>query len=410
MATIEIPPRLVHETFGRLRGLRALIRSMDVGFPEAAWGEEQTLQQQAEDGTLDEGDYQIESLLHGERFRFWVPRYAGYSAIIMVHSLVESQLFACVAAVQAQNGGAVRGKATGHRPSERAIATTEKLGCFGGSRLDRAHRSRKHAELHCTCGRRACGRAASSLVDRRGCEVPRQDLGFGGIVLVPQACCYDTPVRRGVCGIGGRLLSSGIPTMWVFSERRSLREIVARALTPRWTRRRRVRASAAAAERQAVSRTGQWTRPDPEDTYPNMSQRIPAIRQLLTVVTTAFAVIVGSVLILSPPHSWFWFRAGLGLVMFGQGFLRLAASQHLVRIRQRLGLSVVRGLQLWCVSYALAGCLFLVGALASLEPVLAAIVAVHAFCWICIWVWLLGQSRTWTEPEVTVSSAQTRIL
>lgn len=87
MATIEIPPRLVHETFGRLRGLRALLRSMDIGFPEAAWREEQILEQQAENGILDESDYQVESQLLGERFRFWVPRYAGYSARLVVKSL-----------------------------------------------------------------------------------------------------------------------------------------------------------------------------------------------------------------------------------------------------------------------------------------------------------------------------------
>lgn len=113
MATIEIPPRLVHETFGRLRGLRALLRSMDVGFPEAAWGEQQILEQQAQDGSVDEGEYDVESQLQAERFRFWVPRYAGYSAIIIAHSLVESQLFACVAAVQAQTGRSAGGKRRG---------------------------------------------------------------------------------------------------------------------------------------------------------------------------------------------------------------------------------------------------------------------------------------------------------
>src|SRR4051812_26251680 len=124
MATIEIPPRIVHETFGRLRGLRALLRSMDIGFPEAAWGEEQSLQQQAEDGALDEANFQIETHLNRERFEFWVPRYAGYSAIILAHSLVESQLFEIVAALTENANGPVRGK---RRRIERARAQLRAL-------------------------------------------------------------------------------------------------------------------------------------------------------------------------------------------------------------------------------------------------------------------------------------------
>ena len=104
MGPVHIPPRLVHETFGRLRGLRALLGSLHTGLLEAAWHEEEELQRRAETGDLEYSDLQVETQLKDERFQFWVPRFAGYSAITLVHSLVETQLFECVAAVRTKVG------------------------------------------------------------------------------------------------------------------------------------------------------------------------------------------------------------------------------------------------------------------------------------------------------------------
>lgn len=125
-----------------------------------------------------------------------------------------------------------------------------------------------------------------------------------------------------------------------------------------------------------------------------------AIGQSAAVIMTAFLILPGiGLIVMSPPSFW---RAGLGVLLFGQGVRHFSFSPSLTTFRARLGLAVVRGMQLWCASYVVAGCLFFIAAVTSLEWVPAAILGFAAFCWIWMWTWFLLQSRHWTEPGLPV--------
>jgi hypothetical protein len=112
-----------------------------------------------------------------------------------------------------------------------------------------------------------------------------------------------------------------------------------------------------------------------------------AIRQGIALFTTVFPIAIGISLIVTP-QPLFWLSAALGVMMCSVGF-QFSLSTHLTDLRRRIGLPVLRVLQLWCVANALAGCLFFIGAMSSFAPIPAAMAAFAACCWVSLWGWIL---------------------
>ncbi len=84
---------LVLETFQRLFALNAFLELLDKAVPEAEWQAREDLQGLAQKENWDFGDYDVETQVLDEKFRHWLPRLAAYSLIILLDSIVETQLF-----------------------------------------------------------------------------------------------------------------------------------------------------------------------------------------------------------------------------------------------------------------------------------------------------------------------------
>ncbi len=114
------------------------------------------------------------------------------------------------------------------------------------------------------------------------------------------------------------------------------------------------------------------------------------VYDISVMASTVVLLAVGTLLIVSP-FGFFWFRTGLGLLLYGQVLRNLAFADTLRPVRDILGLSMMRGGQLWSGTYVAVGCLFIIGALRSLPRALAGFVVVGALCWTCLWLWSLVQ-------------------
>jgi hypothetical protein len=89
--------RLAFETFGRVFGVKALLEALDRALPEAEWQQREELKRLAEEQNWEYDDYDVERQVLDEKFRRWIPRFAAYSVIALLHAVVEDQLFACAA-------------------------------------------------------------------------------------------------------------------------------------------------------------------------------------------------------------------------------------------------------------------------------------------------------------------------
>ncbi len=90
---------LVLVTFQRLSGIASFLDVIDKATPAIEFDEREAIKRLAEQEQWDFGDYQIETQVIDERFGHWVPRFAAYSVIILLHSVVETQLSAFAARV-----------------------------------------------------------------------------------------------------------------------------------------------------------------------------------------------------------------------------------------------------------------------------------------------------------------------
>jgi hypothetical protein len=104
-----------------------------------------------------------------------------------------------------------------------------------------------------------------------------------------------------------------------------------------------------------------------------------------------FYIVAGTCLVLMTAR-WWWFRAALGLYMYGRALSSLAFSDSLDRLRRVMRLHPVSGMRLMFATYALAGIAAIVGALVSLDRAPGLIVAFFALCWAWGWGWTLRQS------------------
>lgn len=114
----------VVETFERLAGVRALIDHADKSIPEMERQTKEALKRLAEDQGWEFGEYSVERDLLDDKYWHWVPRYSGYSAVILLYSIVETALRACAERVgkeRASAFGVSDMKGNGLDPSVRYI-------------------------------------------------------------------------------------------------------------------------------------------------------------------------------------------------------------------------------------------------------------------------------------------------
>jgi len=85
---------MVIGTFQRLFGIDAFLDAIDAAIPTLEAKENQDLEHLAVQEGWERSDYYIEKVDLDAKFRNWVPNYATYSIIILLYSVLETQLFA----------------------------------------------------------------------------------------------------------------------------------------------------------------------------------------------------------------------------------------------------------------------------------------------------------------------------
>ena len=92
---IRIPfDPLVTETSQRLYGLNALVELVYRATPEVELQGRDALKQLAQQENWDYEDYRTEDQFLDVKFRYWLPNLAAYSIIVLLSSIVETQLVA----------------------------------------------------------------------------------------------------------------------------------------------------------------------------------------------------------------------------------------------------------------------------------------------------------------------------
>jgi len=99
---------LVMETFQRLFGVLSLCNLLDKTIPEAELEETASLREIAEGEGWDYGEYQAEVQGLEAKFRHWLPRLSAYTILILLHSILETQLAAYAERVGRTKKAAIR--------------------------------------------------------------------------------------------------------------------------------------------------------------------------------------------------------------------------------------------------------------------------------------------------------------
>ena len=101
---------LAGNTLARLAGVRALIEHADRSIPEMEAQVLKDLQARAESENWDYGDFDVERQRLQADYRHGIPKYAGYSGILLLCSVLETQLAACADQVAKDKGSEFRVK------------------------------------------------------------------------------------------------------------------------------------------------------------------------------------------------------------------------------------------------------------------------------------------------------------
>jgi hypothetical protein len=83
---------LVVETSQRMYGISALVELIYRATPEVEFREREALKELAEREGWDYGDYSVEDQFLDIKFGYWLPRLSAYSVLILLSSIVETQL------------------------------------------------------------------------------------------------------------------------------------------------------------------------------------------------------------------------------------------------------------------------------------------------------------------------------
>jgi hypothetical protein len=101
---------LAGNTFSRLAGVRALIEHADRSIPDMESRVLKDLQAHAENEGWDYGDFDVERQRLQADYRHSIPKFAGYSGVVLLCSVLETQLTACADQVAMDRGSAFRVK------------------------------------------------------------------------------------------------------------------------------------------------------------------------------------------------------------------------------------------------------------------------------------------------------------
>ena len=88
------------ESAERLAAVRALLQLLDEAIPEYEDRERTSLRELVAKRNLDFDEYDIKRQILDNRFRFWLPRFAAYSVLTLLYSVLEVQLHGCARRVQ----------------------------------------------------------------------------------------------------------------------------------------------------------------------------------------------------------------------------------------------------------------------------------------------------------------------
>lgn len=83
---------LVSETFNRISSARALLKALEAGLPEAEKQEIESLKAYASRNGWDKDTFFSELNVLKWTYEHWIPRFAEYGVIALLHSIVETQL------------------------------------------------------------------------------------------------------------------------------------------------------------------------------------------------------------------------------------------------------------------------------------------------------------------------------
>ncbi len=111
---------VVIDTFAWIFGVRAFLEEVELALPEAESKTRDTLKRLAEEQKWDYSEYSLEEGELDSKFKHWLPRLVGYSAITLIHTLVETQLTATANRLRELHGYSLKVNDLRGDPVERA--------------------------------------------------------------------------------------------------------------------------------------------------------------------------------------------------------------------------------------------------------------------------------------------------
>ena len=133
MTRIRLEP-VVIDTFAWIFGLRAFLEEIEAATPDAEGKAFDNLNQLAKEQKWEETDYSLEEAEVKSKFQHWVPRLLGYSAVALIHSVIEAQLTATATRLRQLHGYSLKVNELRGDPLERAkIYLTKVAGIQVGS-------------------------------------------------------------------------------------------------------------------------------------------------------------------------------------------------------------------------------------------------------------------------------------
>jgi hypothetical protein len=129
MAIIAFNP-LVIGTFQQLFGVSAFLEAIDTAIPTLEASEDQYLTRLAAQEGWEFETYAVEKVELDAKFRTWIPTFAAYSVIILLHSVVENQLLAFAERLGKKRGAKLRVKQLAGRGLEQTALYLEGILSF----------------------------------------------------------------------------------------------------------------------------------------------------------------------------------------------------------------------------------------------------------------------------------------
>lgn len=123
---VHIDP-LAMNTLGRIGGVRAYLGWLDKAMPEIEWQERQQLELLAGVQEWDEATWQVEGDILNANFKHWIPRFAAYSVVVLLQTIVETQLVACAERIERERASAFTPRDMRGQPMDAAVLFIERV-------------------------------------------------------------------------------------------------------------------------------------------------------------------------------------------------------------------------------------------------------------------------------------------